>query len=65
MDISAATATTKCYRCGKLSHFKRDCPNVPKTRAEALCWVNTYWDNHLTTEEPLAKIEEVKEDAEK
>ncbi len=65
MDIGAATATTKCYQCGKLSHFKRDCPNVPKTRAEALRRVNTYWDNHPMTEEPLEKIEEVKEDAEK
>ncbi len=65
MDIGAATATTMCYRCGKLGHFKCDCPNAPKTRAEALRRVNTYWDNHPMAEEPLAKIEEVKEDAEK
>ncbi len=25
MDIGAATATTKCYQCRKLGHFKCDC----------------------------------------
>ncbi len=37
---------------------------MPKTREEALCRLNTYWDNHPTVE-VMAKIEEVKEDAEK
>ncbi len=43
MDISAATAMIKCYRCRKLGHFKCDCPNAPKTREEALRQLNTYW----------------------
>ncbi len=64
MDISAAAAMAKCYRCGKISHFKHDCPNAPKTREEALHWCNTYWDLHPTTK-VMATITEVKEDTEK
>ncbi len=59
----AVKATAKCYQCRKLSHFKCDCPHVPKTREEAMHQLNTYWDHH-PTEEKLATVEEVKEDAE-
>ncbi len=63
MDINAVKATAKCYQCRKLSHFKCDCPHVPKTREEAMHQLNTYWDHH-PMEEKLATVEEVKEDAE-
>ncbi len=61
MDISTAVTTAKCFQCGKLGHFKRDCPDQPKNREEALHQFNTYWDHHPTVE----TIEEVKEDTEK
>ncbi len=64
MDISAATAMTKCYQCRKLGHFTCDCPTKPKTREEHLCRVNTFWDSHPMVE-VMATVEEVKEDAKK
>ncbi len=66
MDIDAAQAAAKCFRCGKLSHFKCDCPSAPKSREEAIRQLNYYWDTHSTVEAPvLSTIEELKEDTEK
>ncbi len=36
MDIDTAWAAAKCFQCSKLGHFKHDCPNVPKSREEAM-----------------------------
>ncbi len=65
MDIDTAKAVAKCFRCSKISHYKHDCPNVLKSREEALHHCNFYWDKHPMVKEPvLASIEEVKEGAE-
>ncbi len=64
MDIDAVRAKAKCYGCGQLRHFKRDCPKCAKTKEEALQCLNYYWDHVATNEKTDSKIEEVKDGAE-
>ncbi len=41
-------------------------PNAPKSREEAMCQLNYYWDMHPMAKAPtLSMVEEVKEDTEK
>ena len=32
MDVDMARQQNRCFNCGKISHFKCDCPNPPKAK---------------------------------
>jgi len=35
MDVDTARQQNQCFNCGKVSHFKRDCPDPPKVKFNA------------------------------
>ncbi len=64
MDIDTVKSKAKCFRCGKIGHFKWDCPKSPKTREEVLQHFNFYWNHCAMEEKTNSKVEEVKDGAE-
>jgi len=35
MDVDTAQQQNQCFNCGKVGHFKRNCPDLPKAKFNA------------------------------